>query len=173
MKIVLVRHPAPAIAAGVCYGRLDLALRDDAEAEVTRIVAAVIAHRPIRVWSSPARRCRAVAERCGLALRIDARLLELDFGRWEGLAWDAVPRESLDAWAADPMGFAPPGGETGAALLDRVASLHRDVSEADEDCAIIAHGGPLKLLAALLRGEPPDLLAPAPPIGSVALITLS
>ena len=44
---------------------------------------------------------------------------------------------------------------------------------AGEDCIVIAHGGPLKLLAALLRGAAPDLLAPAPPLGSVTALTLA
>jgi alpha-ribazole phosphatase len=167
MKLVLVRHPPPDIAAGVCYGRRDIPVRADVAAMVREIAAEVVARRVARVWTSPAIRCRAVADATGLPLRIDPRLLELDFGAWEGMAWDDVPRASLDAWAADPLGFAPPAGESGAAVLARVAGVHRDLIRAGEDAAIVSHGGPLKLLAALLRGEPPDLLARAPPLGSM------
>jgi alpha-ribazole phosphatase len=175
VKLVLVRHPAPDIAGGICYGRLDVALRPD-PAAVRAIVADLAAHRLARVWTSPAQRCRAVAEAfaaaAGLPLHIEPRLRELDFGRWEGVAWDSVPRAALDEWAADPLGFAPPGGETGAALLLRVRATHRALLAAGEDCAVVAHGGPLKLLAALLRGEAPDPLAPAPPLGSVRAFTV-
>ena len=176
MRIFLVRHPAPDIAPGICYGRLDIPARPDTAESVASILAALAGHRLGRVWTSPARRCRAVADpaaaAAGIPARLDPRLLELDFGEWEGLAWSQVPRAALDAWAADPLGFAPPGGETGAALLARVAAVHRDLVESGEDRAVISHGGPLKLLAALLRGEPPDLLAPAPPLGSVVLVTV-
>jgi len=169
VKYVLVRHPAPAIAAGLCYGRLDMPLRPDAAA-LRSIVAALAGHGLARVWTSPAQRCLAVAQASGLKLRVDARLQEIDFGAWEGVAWDDVPRDALDAWAADPLGFAPPGGESGSALLVRVREVHQALLAAGEDCGVIAHGGSLKLLAALLRGEQPDLLAPAPAIGSVQLL---
>lgn len=176
MQLILVRHPPPAIAEGVCYGRLDPPLRADAAGTVRTIVAALAGRHLARIWTSPAQRCRILAEAAGAAtgapLRFEPRLLELDFGAWEGLKWDDVPRAALDAWAADPEGFAPPGGESGAALLHRVGAVHAALREAAEDCAVIAHGGPLKLLSALLRGEIPDLLARAPALGSIEVLRL-
>ena len=167
MKLLLVRHPPPEIAAGLCYGRLDVPPR---AAGVRPVAARIVAHGVAHVWTSPARRCRAVAEATGLPMHIDPRLQELDFGAWEGRAWDGIPRAALDTWAADPENFAPPSGESGAAILARVREVHAALLAADRDCAVVSHGGPLKLLAALLRGEAPDLLAPAPPIGSVQVI---
>jgi alpha-ribazole phosphatase len=127
-----------------------------------------------RVWSSPARRCLAVAEavatNLGCEPSIDPQLRELDFGAWEGLPWVDVARADLDRWAAAPLDFAPPGGETGKALLDRVAVFHRKLIGQNADTVVISHGGPLKLLAALLEGRLPDLLSPAPPIGSIQTI---
>ena len=114
------------------------------------------------VWTSPARRCRMVAEALG-PHTVDARLQELDFGTWEGQAWDAVPRAMLDAWAADLMGFAPPGGESGAALVARAGAFVAGLAAGDH--VVITHGGPLKVLGAMLRGSPVDLLAPAPALG--------
>lgn len=170
MKVALVRHPTPLVAPGTCYGRLDLALRD--LASVAPIVAALAGFGPASVWTSPARRCHAVAQALTTAPLLDVRLRELDFGDWEGQAWAALPREALDRWAADPLGFAPPSGESGAALLARVHAFHMDLRTADRDAIIVAHGGPLKLLAAMLRGETPDLLAPAPAMGSVLVLEL-
>ena len=126
------------------------------------------------IWSSPARRCVVLADalaggRCGTR-QDDVRLMELNFGDWEGQSWDSVPRGALDAWAADPLAFAPPGGETGAALLQRVRSFHADISAQRRDCVVVSHGGPLKLLAALLRDREPDLLAPAPGFGEVDIV---
>ena len=124
-----------------------------------------------KVVTSPARRCRLLADAISPAPIIEARLQELDFGTWEGVAWEAVPRAALDAWAADPLGFAPPGGETGAALIERVQRAVAALIDAGEDCIVITHGGPLRLMPALLRGLPPDLLAPAPPIGAMIHVT--
>jgi alpha-ribazole phosphatase len=100
-------------------------------------------------------------------LRVDARLHEIDFGAWEGQPWSAIPRDDLDRWAADPLAFAPPHGESGAALIARVQGFCAGLRE---DCVVVSHGGPLKILGALLRGQPVDLLAPPPAIGSVTVI---
>ncbi len=166
MDVVLIRHPAVRLAAGTCYGRLDPDLHPDAADAAARL-AAITDRFAGRVWTSPARRCRAVA---GAGAIVDDRLRELDFGAWEGRAWTDVPRAALDAWAAAPADFAPPGGESGAAVLARVAAFHADLRAHGADCIVVSHGGPLKLLAALLRGVVPDLLAPAPPLGSITTI---
>jgi alpha-ribazole phosphatase len=168
MRVVLLRHPAPAIKAGICYGRLDVGLTEATSASLHQLAAEAVFRGAQEVWSSPARRCRQPAEAIATAsrvpLRMDARLWELDFGAWEGQPWEAIGREELDRWAADPLGFAPPGGESGAALIARVTAFH---AELQRDCVVVAHGGPLIVLTALLRGVPVDLLARAPALGSV------
>ncbi len=169
MRVALIRHPPAAIAPGLCYGRLDLPLR--APPDPRPVLAAMDGWTPRALWTSPATRCQAMAERLGaiwaLARQPDTRLLELDFGAWEGMAWGAIDRTLLDRWAADPWGFAPPGGESGAELVARVRSFHAALRG---DCAVVAHGGPLKVLAALLAGHDIDLLAPAQAMGSVVTI---
>lgn len=169
MRIVLVRHPAPLIAPGLCYGRLDLPLHPDAD--IDRLVHDPRLAGSAQVWTSPSRRCRAVAERIAdelaVPLTADARLIELDFGAWEGKAWDDIPRSDLDRWAADPLGFRAPGGESGAELIERVTEFCAGLTQ---DCVVVSHGGPLKVVAAWLRGEAVNLLAPAPAIGSIAAV---
>lgn len=165
VKIVLVRHPAPDIAPGRCYGRLDIGLSAQGTADLPRLAAALRDAGIPSVRTSPARRCRILAEAVTPQPVLDSRLQELDFGRWEGLPWDKVERSALDAWAAAPSRFAPPGGESGNALIARARAVCADLRAAGEDCIVISHGGPLKLLHAMLRGQPPDLLAPAPPLG--------
>jgi alpha-ribazole phosphatase len=162
--IALIRHPPLAVAPGICYGHRDLAIADPQS--VGAIVAEVCTMKGT-VWTSPLRRCRVVADAIG-PNRVDPRLVEMDFGDWDGLAWNAIPRAELDAWAADPWRFAPPGGETGASLVARVTAF-RDALPAG-DHVVVSHGGPLKVLAALLRGHPVDLMAHAPPLASVTLI---
>jgi alpha-ribazole phosphatase len=162
--IALVRHPAADVAPGICYGRLDVPVTD--QAAVAALVVRLAAFGGT-VWSSPAQRCRVVAN----GLRdpvVDPRLQELDFGEWEGVAWDDVPRAALDAWAADVSGFAPPGGESGSALVARVRAFASALPAGDH--VVITHGGPLKVLTAILRGVTVDLLAPAPALGSITLI---
>ncbi|MGI4796387.1 MAG: histidine phosphatase family protein [Janthinobacterium lividum] len=171
MQLILVRHPAPDIAPGLCYGRLDVGLSPAGLATLATMRTTLAAAGISKVVTSPARRCLLLAQAITPAPIIDPRLQELDFGAWEGVSWDAVPRAALDAWAADPLAFAPPGGETGASLIERVGRAVASLVAAGDDCIVITHGGPLRLLPALLRGQPPDLLAPAPPIGAMLHVT--
>ena len=166
MLVYLVRHPTPDIAPGLCYGRFDCPLHPQAQGETAGLIAALADQRDAAIWCSPATRCRQpaalLATALGGSVQIDPRLHELDFGDWEGQRWDDIPRESLDRWAAAPWSFAPPNGESGAALLARVRDVLRDLVAAGQDCVVLSHGGPLRLLAPLLRGQKPDLLAPSP-----------
>jgi len=169
VRVVLVRHPAPLIEPGICYGRLDLPLHPDADIDG-------LAHDPLlvgskRIWTSPSRRCSTVAERIAETLSVplaaDSRLMELDFGEWEGRPWDGIPRADLDRWAAEPLGFRAPGGESGTELIARVTDF---CAELTKDCAVVSHGGPLRVLSALLRGKIVDLFAPPQAIGTIAEI---
>ncbi|MCD2512891.1 histidine phosphatase family protein [Comamonas endophytica] len=145
-RLWLVRHAAPLVAPGICYGRLDLA----ADAQATRQAAQALAEAlPARaaVRHSPLRRCVQLAEalqalRPELRSQPDARLQEMDFGAWEGQPWEAVPRAELDAWAGDLHGYAPGGGEPLAAMLARIAGALDASGEGEEaDVVWITHAG--------------------------------
>lgn len=176
-RVALVRHPRPRVAPGTCYGRTDLDLHPDAAAQIEAAVHLLRSFAPAHIWSSPARRCAAMAAALSHALHApihtDARLLELDFGAWEGQAWDDIPRDALDLWAADPLAFAPPGGESGANLVARITEFHQHIESRGTPCIVVAHAGPLKLLGPLLRHSPLDLLAPSMPIGAVEIVNMA
>jgi alpha-ribazole phosphatase len=174
MKVILIRHATPLIAPGICYGRLDIAADPAATEAVCRCALSRPSTGVMRVWTSPARRCSDLAKAIGLSLAVtvtvDPRLQELDFGAWEGKSWNDVARAELDVWAASPLTFAPPGGESGAMLMMRVHDFCTGLRRDQQNCIVVSHGGPLKVLAALLLGMPVDLLAPAPAIGSIETI---
>lgn len=174
MKIAFVRHTPVAVAPGTCYGRLDLPLAATAAADIAAVTARLAGFGASRIWSSPASRCRllaeALAETLGADPVFDDRLLELHLGDWEGRLWDDVPREHLDRWASDPLGFAAPGGEVGHALVSRVTAAFEEIVARAGDPIVITHGGPLRVLSALGRRTPVDLLAPAPALGSVEIV---
>jgi alpha-ribazole phosphatase len=157
MELTFIRHPPTHAAPGLCVGRLDVACAPDWESGADRVFAAL--EPPARVCTSPLQRCRVPASRAANAWRvpltIDARLAELDFGRWEGRAWAEIPRAESDPWAEDPLRVAPPGGETYAALLERVAAFLADVEAAGESTVAFAHAGSIRAaLVRLLRLEP-------------------
>lgn len=151
MILHFVRHPKPLVAAGVCYGRLDISAENFA-AVADNLRANLPSGLPL--WSSPLQRCRKLAALLNPGLMVDARLMEMDFGIWEGRSWDDIPRPELDAWAADVAGYAPPGGESPLALqrraLDFVASL------AVPEAVIVTHAGVIRTLLAHWQGLPPE-----------------
>jgi alpha-ribazole phosphatase len=176
MQVALVRHPAAQIAAGICYGRTDLALSAEGLAALPRMADAVAGFTARCIWTSPARRCLAVAVAVAATRSLDIlrddRLLELDFGDWEGRNWNDVPRAALDRWAASPERFSAPGGESVSALIDRVGNFHNMLRRDGRDCIVVSHGGVLRVLRPLLRGEAVDLLVPAPALGAVEIVTV-
>jgi len=149
--VILLRHTRPAVAEGTCYGRSDLDLAPDFD----EALAAILRDLPevARIVTSPLRRCRRLAEAIAadraLPLTADARLAELDFGRWEGLAWAAIPRAELDAWAADFHGARPHGGESVAMLAARVGAALADTAASRPPVLWVAHSGIARAAAAL------------------------
>ena len=147
MILHLIRHPRPIVAAGTCYGRRDVAAENPAPA-AERLRAVLPAGLP--VWSSPSRRCLALAQLLADQPVADARLMEMNFGDWEGRPWDDIPRDQLDAWAADIAGYAPPGGESPlqvqARVLDFVAELRVPAA------VLVTHAGVIRMLLARQRG---------------------
>lgn len=147
MRTLLIRHPKPDIDAGICYGRSDIGLADDPDERAAAL-------RPLlpsdaALFSSPLRRCLELARTLHPQPAIDARLVEMNFGDWEMRHWDDIPRTEIDTWAADPLGYAPPGGESANALRVRVASLLRELPEV---AVLVAHGGVLRACVAELVG---------------------
>jgi alpha-ribazole phosphatase len=148
MRLFLVRHPLPAVPPGTCYGATDLPLADDPAAQAGVLRQLLPADIPM--YSSPLTRCRLLAEALHPAPVFDDRLREIDFGTWEMQPWDALDRGLLDAWAADPFRFVPPGGEAVAALRARVAAF---LAELPAESIVVAHAGVIKVCAAELAGE--------------------
>jgi alpha-ribazole phosphatase len=147
VRLYLIRHPKPDIAAGICYGRSDLGLAEDPHERAAALRPLLPIHVPL--YTSPLRRCLELARALHPQPVIDARLVEMDFGDWEMRRWDDIPRTDIDAWAADPVSYAPPGGESANALRLRVASLLRALPEV---AVMVAHGGVLRACMAELVG---------------------
>lgn len=157
MEFFLIRHTAPAVVPGVCYGHTDVPLAETAEQDIQAALAPL--PRFDLVYSSPAQRClrlaTTLAQRDEAPLMVAPELLELHFGEWEHLPWAQIPREHSDPWAEDTWNRAPPGGETEHALWTRVASWYRTASWSQAArCAVVAHGGSLRVLRCLILNLP-------------------
>ena len=162
-RLWLVRHAAPLVAPGTCYGALDV----PADAQATRAAAERLATAlppGARVAHSTLQRCELLAHdlqalRPDLTFAPDARLREMDFGRWEGQTWDAIGKSAIDTWVAGFATHAPGGGESLAHMLHRVAAALQTAREwrtnqRAEDVVWITHAGVARCVAWLQeRGE--------------------
>jgi len=102
MALWIVRHARPLIAAGICYGVLDVQADASATDQAVRELADTLPTGAV-LRVSPLTRCQQMAGalctlRADLQARTDPRLREMDFGCWEGVAWDAIPQAALQAW---------------------------------------------------------------------------
>ena len=147
-----MRHPRPQVADGICYGRSDLPLAEEAATCAARLRPLLPEGAP--VFSSPLARCRHLAEALHPAPIFDERLREADFGHWEMQPWDAIDRAALDAWAADPLHYAGHGGESVAQLQARAVECARAIAACHEEAVLVVHAGIMKVLAGALAGIP-------------------
>lgn len=158
-RLILVHHTRPAAPPGTCFGRTDLDLPPGWPLEVAGCLAEV--PRASCVLSSPAACCRRLARAIGgrdaAPVRIDDRLRELDFGSWEGRAWDEIPREGLASWAENLLDYAPGGGESLRMLWERVREWRAQALDGlDGDVVVVSHHGPIRALIAQLAGLTPE-----------------
>ena len=168
MMLTVWRHPKPRDMAGLCLGRADV--------PVDARKAKRLAHR-IRQWArreraprvvvtSPLQRAASVGRwlaRWGWVHRMDARLSELDFGRWDGRPWADIGAAEVQAWCDDFMRHAPGGGEPVEDLLHRCAALLAQMHDADEDLdavCVVGHAGWLSAAIWLQQAGGADATAP-------------
>jgi broad specificity phosphatase PhoE len=77
-----------------------------------------------QAFTAPACAARETAAALGLNAKVEPALRDCDYGRWRGLASKDVAKREPDAfaaWLGDPMS-APHGGESFAALIERVSA---------------------------------------------------
>jgi alpha-ribazole phosphatase len=153
--LYLVRHTAPHVEPGVCYGQLDVDVADTFGDEAAAVLDWLP---PVElVITSPLQRTRRLAgylaEQQGCVWQSDARLMEMHFGDWEGSWWTDIPRCEIDAWTADILNYVPPNGESAQNMMQRVEDLLHDVTElTQKKVALVAHAGSIRALLALLGG---------------------
>jgi alpha-ribazole phosphatase len=184
MRLYLIRHPKPERAAGICYGSADLCVAQEEEARAASALAPLLPS-GVPIYSSPLQRCSGFARRlaetlAGGAVIPDARLVELDFGSWEGRAWIDIARAEVEAWAADPVGYRPGAGENVMQAATRIHAFLASVRQCGhESVIVVCHAGPIRLLQASRGGVSPAKaaataarVAQAPPYGSLTVLEL-
>lgn len=154
MELHLIRHPKPDIPAGVCYGQSDIGLLEPVAAATERLKPLLPSS--FELYASPLARARLLAEALGKPV-VDERLKEISFGEWELQRFDDIGI-SIDDWSADFLGFHAPGGESVNEMAVRVMSWLEELMSrpAELPVVVVAHGGPLRVIAGHLLGVPAE-----------------
>lgn len=148
-------------------GQQDIPLNDTGRAQARRNGIALRTFLPTianaEFIASPLGRTRETMEiiREGLGLppsdyAIDARLMELCYGTWEGTLQDDVLKHDPDGVAArkqDPFRWRPADGESYADLFARVSGWAMSIGR---DCVVVSHGGVSRCLRAHVLGLAPE-----------------
>lgn len=130
LTLVLTRHGLTdrSIPEQHIGGGIDVPLNDAGRAEARALAGRLRSVDFERVVTSPLSRARETAEILarGGPLEVDPRLLEMDYGRWEGLTYEQI--EHADGayrtrWEARPDTTPCPGGESGNDVARRVRAF--------------------------------------------------
>ncbi|MGI5467089.1 histidine phosphatase family protein [Streptomyces sp. CA-132043] len=161
---LLVRHGETVWHAENRYaGRTDVALTERGHSQAAELAAWAAGARIDAVVSSPLSRARLTADPAaralGLPLRTDERLVEVDFGRGDGLTRTEMREvfpERLEAFLADPVAHHLPGGEDPAAAAARAAACLTGLAEElpDGRVLVVAHSTLVRLLLCRELGIP-------------------
>jgi probable phosphoglycerate mutase len=161
-QLVFVRHgQTDANRNGVLLGRLDPPLNDAGREQANAVAARVALLRPARVVTSPLVRAMEtaaiVAAACGLGsdVAVDDRLIEVDYGEYDGLPLGDLPEDLVWRWRND-ADFAPPGGESLASVRKRMGAYTSEVLDAlaDGPHVAVSHVSPIKAAVLWALGLP-------------------
>ena len=158
LRVTLLRH-GHTTSGPVYRGRVDSPLSDKGWQQMQDAVAGI---NPDLIITSPLQRCAKFADyleaqivvKQGALVVRDERLLEMDFGDWDGRDREEVWQEDADAvqafWA-DPMYVSPPNGENLTQVQDRAAQaldecIATAIQAKHKHLLLISHGGVIRCL---------------------------
>jgi alpha-ribazole phosphatase len=151
MEIFLIRHTTPDVCKGFIYGRMDIALTKSFNAEKEDIIDKLPKHIDL-IISSPSSRCTLLAREIADLFLEDERLMELDFGLWEGKTWDTINRLESERWMEDFINTSPPQGESLHQMNERVMDFWNELPQyPHQRIAIITHAGVIRLILAAVN----------------------
>jgi uncharacterized phosphatase len=130
-------------------GRTDIALSDTGREQVQSAKNALQDVPFQAAYASPLQRSRSTAERIavphGLAVKEDPRILEIDFGRWEGLSKKEIIERDPQGWTdwlQDPTHVRAGGnGESGLEVFQRALDFFAEKSQlhAGQNVLVVGH----------------------------------
>ena len=155
MEIYLVRHTAPDVAKGICYGQADIGVKETFLAEA-EIIQKHLPKNISTVYSSPLQRCKKLAEHLfdNQEIYLHNDLKEINCGHWELKAWNDLPKEEIDPWMNDFVNVRIPDGESYEDLYFRVKNTFLQIISKETSAIIVAHGGVIRSILSYITNTP-------------------
>ncbi|OJU37136.1 MAG: alpha-ribazole phosphatase [Bacteroidales bacterium 45-6] len=152
MKLTLVRHTSVDCKPNVCYGQTDVDVAHSFPQEAEKVRLQLEGTAFDAVFSSPLQRCSKLAAYCGYPQAInDKRLMELNFGDWEGIPWNEINDPNLDRWYLDWINTPTTNGESFAEQVERVKNFLGGLKATTHDQVLaFTHAGVIRATAVAL-----------------------
>lgn len=159
--LLVIRHGATSWnAQGRIQGRADIPLSEIGRAEIARLRLPP-AFQGARGFTSPLARARETAKLFGIPSVLEAALIEMDWGRYEGRTLEEM--RNSPGFAENEgrgLGFKPDGGESPREVQARLLPFLARVAADPAPAIAVAHRGLIRALYALASGW--TMLAKAP-----------
>jgi alpha-ribazole phosphatase/probable phosphoglycerate mutase len=163
MKIYLIRHgQTDWNIAGKIQGTHDIPLNETGRGQALKLAEAMDTRPVAKIFSSPLKRAANTAamigERQSTEICSMKQLVEVEFGKWEGLTWAEIQKEypeEFKGWTDKPEMVSPPGGEALEHIQGRCIGAWNEIRKITaglEDVAIVSHGATLKHLFSFMMG---------------------
>jgi broad specificity phosphatase PhoE len=160
----LLRHGEHVLRGRVLAGRTPgVGLSTMGRAEIAAVADRLVEEKIDALYSSPLQRTRETAEilseRLNLPVAYRDDLLELDFGEWTGLTYDAVRAdERWQVWNTCRSIATVPGGESMRQVQERVVRALFDLRRTHRNgrMLIVSHGDVIRAALMFALGMPLD-----------------
>jgi len=160
----LLRHGEHVLRGQVLAGRTPgVGLSVRGRAEIAAVAERLAEERIAALCSSPLQRTREtseiLAERLDLPIEYREDVIELDFGEWTGLTFDAVRAdERWKLWSTCRSIATVPGGESMRQVQERVVKALFELRQAHPDgtVVVVSHGDVIRAALLFALGMPLD-----------------
>jgi alpha-ribazole phosphatase len=152
MEIYLIRHTRPNINRDTCYGQADIDVVESFHEEA-KCIREYLPEHIEKVYSSPLKRCRQLAEHLFPEhhIHFDDRLKEINCGDWELKLWNDIDQDLLKQWMADFANVVIPGGESYTQLYERAKAFFNSLYMGPKSVAIVSHGGVIRSILSFIE----------------------
>ena len=163
-RLLLVRHGQTVWHGENRYvGISDIELNETGRKQARALVRCAQREQPALIVCSPLIRAietaRPTVEACGLELKVEDRLREVDFGDWEGRTLGEIHEadpSAVETFEEDPVQHGFPGGEPLPKAAQRALEVFRELDKAcaEQTVLVVAHNTLIRLGLCELLGIP-------------------